>query len=231
MSVAFRLAAIRERIERAYERRGKGPPPRLVGVSKKQTVAAIREAYAAGLRDFGENYAQELRDKREALADLDLRWHFIGPLQSNKTKYMTGVSLLHTVDRPEIVDALHQRLHREGQVLEVLVQVNVGEEPQKSGCSVSDLPRLLDSFARAPRVRCRGLMTIPPIGALPATRDHFRALAELHQRYAQQPREGVELRELSMGMSDDFEIAIEEGATLVRVGSAIFGARVNEPNA
>lgn len=223
--LASRLADVLERIDRARSRRGDGASVRLLGVSKKQSIDAIREAHAAGLRDFGENYAQELRDKRRATADLELRWHFIGPIQSNKVKYVTGVSLLHTIDRTSLLDELQERADRDEVFVDTLVQVNVGGEPQKSGIDPVDIPAILDHYSGTPRVRCVGFMTIPPVASPEETRAHFRTLAELRQRWAREARSQVDLRELSMGMSDDFEVAIEEGSTLVRVGTAIFGAR------
>lgn len=227
--LAARVSTILARIDAARERAGRTAPVRLVAVSKTQTPEAIREAYACGVRDFGENYAQELRDKREQLADLDVRWHFIGPLQSNKAKWVADVALLHTVDRPSILSALEARVATTHHRLEVLVQVNVGQEPQKAGCREEDLPILLDHFKTTPHVVCRGLMTIPPAGDPESARVHFRRLACLRAQWGAETREGVELRELSMGMSDDFEVAVEEGATLVRVGTAVFGARGSSP--
>lgn len=224
-AISSRLADILARIERARARSGDRSPVRLIGVSKKQPAEAIRAAYAAGLRDFGENYAQELRDKRQAITDPALRWHFIGPIQTNKVKYVTGVHLLHTVDRTNLLDELQRRSERDDVAIDTLVQVNVGREPQKAGIDPEDIPAILDHYSGTPRLRCVGLMTIPPAAAPEETRVHFRSLAQLRDRSARAHRTGVDLRELSMGMSDDFEVAIEEGATLVRVGTALFGAR------
>ncbi|HWB78706.1 MAG TPA: YggS family pyridoxal phosphate-dependent enzyme [Nannocystaceae bacterium] len=225
MSFAERLAAIAARIAAARARAG-GHAVRLVAVSKKQPVAAITAAIAAGVRDFGENYAQELDTKRAALPSPELRWHAIGPIQRNKVKLVVGTHLIHTVDRPELLAAIEARAAALSLVQDVLVQVNLVAEASKSGLAPADLPALLDRFAATPHVRCRGLMLIPPIGDPAQTRTHFAALRELSVREAAHHRPNVELAELSMGMSDDFEIAIEEGATLVRVGTALFGARV-----
>jgi pyridoxal phosphate enzyme (YggS family) len=203
---------------------------RLVAVSKKMPAEDVRAALAAGQLDFGESYGQELRDKRqafasEAAAGAGPRWHFIGPLQANKVKYVAGhVALVHSVDAPELLDALERR----GAAQACLVQVNVAGEAQKKGVAPEGLPALLDRFASLRHVRCEGLMTVPPLGADPeAARPHFAALRALRDREAARPRPGVTLRELSMGMSHDLEVAVAEGATLVRVGTAIFGARAS----
>jgi pyridoxal phosphate enzyme (YggS family) len=221
-SFAERLAAVHARIEAV---RRPGQQVQLVAVSKKQPVAAIEVAIAAGVRDFGENYAQELEAKREALPDAALRWHAIGPVQRNKVKLVVGTALIHTVDRPELLAAIETRAATLGIVQDVLVQVNLVGEANKSGTPPDDLPALLDRFAAAPHVRCRGLMLIPPIAVPQATRAHFAALRALRDRHATTARTGVDLVELSMGMSDDFELAIEEGATIVRIGTALFGGR------
>jgi hypothetical protein len=225
-TIAERVAAVRERIAAAVKRRGPGPDVRLVGVGKRQPTSALREAAAADLLDIAENYAQELRDKRRELADLPLRWHFIGPVQTNKVKYVVGCTLVHTIDRAELVDALDARADRGGVDQDVLVQVNVAGEAAKHGVAPSEVPALLDRFARCSRVRCRGLMLIPPLLDPEATRPHFAALRALRDALASTPRPRVELEVLSMGMSADFEVAIAEGSTLVRVGTALFGSRV-----
>jgi PLP dependent protein len=222
MSIADNVAAVRERIAAAVKRRGPGPDVVLVGVGKLQPASALREAAAADLHDVGENYAQELRDKRRELADVPLRWHFIGPVQTNKVKYVVGCTLVHTVDRVELVEAIEARADRSGIDQDVLVQVNVAGEASKHGTAPGDVPALLDRIARSSRVRCRGLMLIPPLLEPEETRPHFAALRRLRDDLAKQ---GHALDVLSMGMSADFEVAIEEGATLVRVGTALFGSR------
>lgn len=212
MSVGERLRALRARL-----------PPRvtLVAVSKTQPPEAVREAYAAGQRDFGENYAQEWRDKAAALADLpDLVWHFVGSLQTNKVKYLVGgapprAAWVHTVDREELARELSKRAAARGAAVKVLLEVNVAREPQKAGCAPEEVPRLAAAVGALPGLELRGLMCIPPAGGDP--RPHFRALRAL--------RDGLGLPDLSMGMTADWEAAVEEGATLVRVGTAIFGAR------
>jgi len=223
--IAERLATVRDRIAQAEARRGDGSAVTLVGVSKKQPLEAVRAAAEAGLRDFGENYAQELRDKREGEPEPSVRWHFIGPVQSNKAKLVVGIHRIHTVDRPSLIAALDSRARQLGIDQAVLVQVNIAREPQKAGVDPHALGDLLDRFADCERVRCTGLMLIPPLGIPESTREHFRALRRLAEELAIRTRPRVELDELSMGMSDDFEVAIEEGATLIRVGTAIFGPR------
>lgn len=232
VDVGARLAAVRERIAAAVARRGAGPAVRLVGVSKRQPLAAIEAAAAAGLQDFGESYAQELRDKQALRPDAPWRWHFIGGLQHNKARLVAGCALVHSVDRERLLVALHGHAAALGRVLDVLVQVNVAAEAGKAGIAPEHLPALLDRFAELAHVRCRGLMLIPPAADDPeATRPHFRALRQLAEAQARHARPGVELSELSMGMSADYEVAIEEGATLVRVGTAIFGERPAPPGA
>jgi pyridoxal phosphate enzyme (YggS family) len=222
--LATRLSAIRDRIERARTAAG-ADRVELVGVSKLHPPEAIAEALAAGLFTFGENYAQELEDKRARLVDPRIRWHMIGPVQSNKAKRVVGCTLVHTVDRPSIIAALDRHAAAAAVRQDVLVQVNVGAEPSKSGVSPAELAQLLDAFAPCTALACVGLMLIPRPGPDDALREQFRALRRLRDEHAARARANVELRELSMGMSADFEVAIEEGATLVRVGTSIFGER------
>jgi hypothetical protein len=207
-AIAERLAAVRAALPSGVT---------LVAVSKTQPAEAIREAYAAGQRDFGENYAQEWREKAEALADLaDLRWHFIGGLQTNKVKYLAGrVHAIHTVDREELAREISRRFGQKGAIARLFLEVNVGGEATKAGCAPADVPRLAAAVRALPAVELLGLTCIPPPEDDP--RPHFRALRAL--------AEGLGLRELSMGMSADWPIAVAEGATVVRVGTAIFGER------
>ncbi|MDQ3034365.1 MAG: YggS family pyridoxal phosphate-dependent enzyme [Myxococcota bacterium] len=220
-AIAERLAEVRARIAAACARAGRDASSvALVAVSKTHDAAAVRAAYDAGQRLFGENYVQELVQKARALEDLeDVRWHFIGHLQRNKSKDVaTLASCIETVDSVRLVDAIAKRADALGIDVDVLVQVDVAGEPQKGGCAPAELDAVIDAVKRAPTLRLRGLMTIPPLGeAAERSRPHFRALRELASARS--------LAELSMGMSADLEIAIEEGATLVRVGTAIFGAR------
>jgi pyridoxal phosphate enzyme (YggS family) len=225
--IAANLAEVRARIAAAARAAGRAPESvRLLAVSKKMPADDVRAAIAAGQRAFGENYAQELRDKRVELAGIPPRWHFIGPLQSNKVKYVAGlVALIHSLDSVELLAEVNRRVP-EGTLQPCLIQVNVAAEPQKRGAAPAALPVLLDAFAGLPRLRCSGLMVIPPLSDDPeAARPHFQALRKLRDREAAITRPGVDLRELSMGMSHDLEAAISEGATIVRVGTAIFGER------
>jgi pyridoxal phosphate enzyme (YggS family) len=225
-AIAAGLASVHARIAAAEKGAGRAPGSvRLLAVSKKMTADDVRAALAAGQQAFGENYAQELRDKRAALAGEPAppEWHYIGPLQSNKVKYVAGQSaLIHTVDSIALVEAIEAR----GAPQACLVQVNVAGEAQKRGVAPADLPALLDRFAALANATCAGLMVIPPFTDHPDdARPHFAALRALRDREAARARPRVDLRELSMGMSGDFEIAIAEGATIVRVGTAIFGGR------
>lgn len=223
--VAERLAQVRETIARAAARAGRDPAAvTLVAVSKTRSPDEVRAAAAAGQLDFGENYAQELAAKRAALADLPhLRWHMIGHLQRNKVKLLVpGLHLLQTVDSPRLVETLDRRLAEHDGRLDVLVQIDVAGEEQKAGLAPDDAPALLDALRARPRLRLRGLMAIPPWTLDgEGSRPYFRALRELADRLGLGPGE----RELSMGMSDTYAVAVEEGATLVRVGTAIFGPR------
>ncbi len=237
-TLAERLADLGQQIRGACQRAGRPPEDvTLVAVSKRKPASDILAAHAAGQVDFGENYAQELRDKARELGEAPeaagLRWHYIGPLQRNKVKYVVGTAaLVHTVDSPKILAALERRAVAQGVTQEVLVQVNLAEEPQKSGVHRDAVAALLDAFADAPHVPCRGLMLMPPWDPDPeAARPLFRRLRQLRDELAGRQRDHVRLEHLSMGMSHDFAVAIEEGATLVRVGTAIFGERDTPPPA
>jgi pyridoxal phosphate enzyme (YggS family) len=207
-SIASRLDVVRKGIPEGV---------RLVAVSKSQPAEAIREAFAAGQRDFGENYVQEWREKADALADLPgLVWHFVGSLQTNKVKHLAGrVGLIHTVDREELGREIARRWEKIGARARVLVEVNLGGEASKGGCSEGQVAALVEALRGLPALEVAGLTAIPPPGDDP--RPHFAALRSLRDRLG--------LRELSMGMSGDYPVAIEEGATLVRIGTAIFGER------
>jgi hypothetical protein len=223
------LDRIKDVVAVACRRAGRSPHEvTVVCVSKTVVAPTVAAAYAAGARDFGENYGQHLRDKSHQLEHLEgLRWHFIGPLQKNKVKYAVGTAvLLHAVDSRAILEAIDARADRIGVEQEVLVQLNLSGESSKSGIPPEGLDTLLDSFARRKRTRCVGLMTMPPFFDDPERiRPIFAELRRLRDQAAQVPRPNVSLHHLSMGMSGDFEVAIEEGATLVRIGTAIFGAR------
>jgi pyridoxal phosphate enzyme (YggS family) len=222
--IADNLAQTRERISRAAIAAKRDPATiRLVAVSKTKPVEAIRDAYEAGQRDFGENYAQELSEKASLLHDLpDLRWHFIGHLQSNKAKLVAPIThLVHAVDSPSLVRELSKRRGATpAGPLPLLVEVNVAGEAEKHGVDPRGITEVLAAIEAEPNVIARGLMTMPP-NDLEAARAAFTALSALRDRHGGAAR----LPELSMGMSSDLEIAIECGATIVRVGTAIFGER------
>jgi pyridoxal phosphate enzyme (YggS family) len=212
-----RLAAVRERIGRAAERARRDPAEiTLLAVTKVFPAAAIREAYELGLREFGENYVQELENKWPEVADLaDARFHLIGHLQSNKSKKAAELfQVIQTVDSPKLA----RRLNDVGRALDVMLEVKLSEEDAKSGADPAALAELIDAVGGCGNLRLLGLMSMPPwTEDAEASRPYFRRLRELAEQYG--------LRQLSMGMSHDLEAAIEEGATCVRVGTALFGKR------
>jgi pyridoxal phosphate enzyme (YggS family) len=227
--IAANLEAVRARIDQACARSHRSPEAvSLVCVTKTLGADTVRAAHEVGLRQFGENYGQELRDKSRALADLTgLRWHFIGPLQRNKVKYVVGTAcLIHTVASRSLLEEIDRRAGAGEKPQEVLVQLNLSGESTKSGILEAELEPLLESFAACAHVRCVGLMTMPPFYDDPdRARPLFGRLRELRDMAATTVRTNVDLHHLSMGMSGDFEVAIEEGATLVRIGTAITGPR------
>jgi PLP dependent protein len=226
MSVAARLAEVRARIERAASAAGRDASRvMLVAVSKTKGPEAVREAYAAGQRIFGESYAQELASKAEALADLpDLEWHFIGHLQTNKARLVARhAHLVHTVDSEALARELGKRAAREARVipLPVLIEVRVGGEPQKAGAAPSEIAEVMRAVQAQEALALRGLMTVPPAGDPAVARRVFETLVSLRNLHG-----GTALLpDLSMGMTADLEVAVACGATMVRVGTAIFGAR------
>jgi pyridoxal phosphate enzyme (YggS family) len=225
VTLADNLALVRDRIRRAALAVGRDPAAvSLVAVTKTWPAAAVRDAYALGLRDFGENYAQEFVEKADALTDLaDLRWHFIGHLQTNKARVVAPrAAAVHTVDTAKLARELGLRAAAAGRVIDAFVQVSVAGEAQKSGCAPAEVAAVCDAVAQEPSLRLRGLMTVPPHTDDPAgARPHFEALAALRDTNGGAAR----LPELSMGMTHDLEVAIACGATRVRVGSALFGSR------
>jgi hypothetical protein len=212
-----RLAAVRERIARAAGRTRRDPAQiTLLAVTKLFPAKVIRQAYELGLREFGENYVREFEDKAPAVADLaDARFHLIGHLQSNKSKKAADLfQVIQTVDSPRLA----RRLNDAGRALDVMLEVKLSEEEAKSGADPASLAELIEAVRACGNLRLLGLMTMPPWTDDPeASRPYFRRLRELAERHG--------LRQLSMGMSHDLEAAIEEGATCVRVGTALFGER------
>jgi len=226
-TIADHLAAVHERIRQAAERAGRDPAAvRLVAVSKTRPAAEVEAAAQAGQRLFGENYVQELVAKATAVTQ-PVEWHYIGHLQSNKVRQLAGiVTMIHSVDRLSLAEEISRQWGRLGSCCDVLVQVNVAQEASKSGTSTDEALSLVQQVATLPHLRVRGLMTMPPFFDDPqAARPYFRQLRLLSEQIRAAELPGAELDELSMGMSGDFEVAIEEGATLVRVGTAIFGER------
>ncbi|PXX94801.1 YggS family pyridoxal phosphate-dependent enzyme [Halomonas sp. LBP4] len=222
------LAAARARLAEALQAAGRpATDARLLAVSKTRPAAMIREAWHLGQRDFGENYVQEALDKQAELADLDdIVWHFIGPLQSNKTRAVAEhFAWVHSLDREKIARRLNDQRPEGLGPLNVCLQVNISDEPSKSGVMLAELPALAGAVLAMPALRLRGLMAIPaPAESREAQREPFarlrEALAALQERFPDAP-----LDTLSMGMTADLEAAVEEGATLVRLGTAIFGER------
>jgi pyridoxal phosphate enzyme (YggS family) len=227
-AIADNLAAIEARIRVACLRVGRDPAEvRLVAVSKTVPAERMREAVAAGISILGENYVQEACRKMDQLQGLPVSWHFIGHLQSNKAKVaVESFDWVHTLDRASLAQALNREALRLVKPLPVLLQVNVGEEQSKSGLAPEQVPAFLRSIAPLEALRIRGLMALPPYYEDPErVRPHFRLVATILEQLRQVTANPEELSELSMGMSHDFEVAIEEGATLVRVGTALFGER------
>jgi pyridoxal phosphate enzyme (YggS family) len=219
------VSAVRERIARAAARAGRAAEPiRLVAVAKRHPAGAVREAHALGLRIFGENYAQELVAKAAEVGPLaDIEWHMIGHLQTNKARLVAPViGMIHTIDAPHIATELGKRAAKIGRTIGALIEVNVAKDAAKTGCAPDELAAIIDAVRSANNLALRGLMTMPPYSDdAEASRPFFAALRELQARHGGP----AALPELSMGMSHDLESAVAEGATMVRVGTAIFGER------
>ena len=221
-TLADNLSAISARIASDAQAAGRDPASvQLLAVSKTKPASAIREIHTAGVRDFGENYLQEALTKQQELSDLPLIWHFIGPIQSNKTKAIAEhFDWVHSVDRLKIAQRLSEQRPAGLAPLNLCLQVNVSGEDSKSGCAPADLPALAKAVAGLPNLRLRGLMAIPePTDDRAAQEAAFAHLRQLQENL------GLDLDTLSMGMSHDLEAAIAQGATWVRIGTALFGAR------
>jgi pyridoxal phosphate enzyme (YggS family) len=219
------MAVVRDRITVAARAAGRDPSAiTLIGVTKSQSLARVTSALEAGLADLGENYVQEARARFDALAGHDFRRHFIGALQTNKTRDIASLfDWVHTVDRVRIAERLDAQRPQSMPPLPVCIQVRLGDEPTKSGVVPAGLAALADAVAKLPRLRLRGLMCLPPEETEPARQRHW--FAELRRLLEGLNGAGHRLDVLSMGMSGDFEAAIAEGATHLRIGTAIFGAR------
>ena len=224
--IAENLAVVRERISQATQKSGREPDSaRLITVSKQISVDRIEEARAAGAVVFGENKIQEAIPKIEQMGAEGIFWHFIGHLQKNKIKFLDErFDLIHSVDSFELAEKIAKHYHSETQVQRILLQVNVSGEAAKFGMEPKELEKQMAEFFQLQGIQVEGLMTIPPFDSDPEnSRRYFSRLRELREQYEKQNE--LPLNELSMGMSNDFEVAVEEGATLVRVGTAIFGPR------
>lgn len=227
--LAANLASIHERIAAACRRAGRDPAEvELLPVSKTVPAEVLRHAYAAGARKLGENKVQEAREKAEELSDFaDLRWAVIGNLQTNKAKYVARFAHeFHALDRLKVAEELDRRLQREGRGLDVFVQVNSSGEASKFGLAPEDVPAFVEELPAFTALRVRGLMTLALFSSdMDRVRPCFVAMRKLQARLREEAPDGSSFDDLSMGMSGDFEVAIEEGATVVRVGQSIFGAR------
>ncbi|MBT2340187.1 MULTISPECIES: YggS family pyridoxal phosphate-dependent enzyme [Pseudomonas] len=221
-TIADNIAQVSSRIRAAEQAAQRSAHSvQLLAVSKTKPVQALREAYAAGLRDFGENYLQEALSKQAELTDLPLTWHFIGPIQSNKTRAIAEhFDWVHSVDRLKIAQRLSEQRPAGLPPLNICIQVNVSGEASKSGCTPADLPALANAIGALPRLKLRGLMAIPEPTEERAVQDAAFAAVQRLQASLELP-----LDTLSMGMSHDLESAIAQGATWVRIGTALFGAR------
>ena len=224
--VAASLDRVRDRIAAAAARAERNPKDvRLVAVSKSVPVTRMREAMAAGQRDFGENRAPEAAEKHRELGG-EVVWHFVGRLQRNKVRSLAGwVDLIHSVDRQELAEEIDRRAAGTSGRQDVLVEVNLTGDPGRGGVAPPELPELFRVVAQLPAVRVTGLMAMAPAGPPEEARPLFREAARLREEMARQFPE-LEIQHLSMGMSQDYEVAVEEGATLVRVGEAVFGPRL-----
>ena len=228
MSIADRLTEVRGRIESAARSAGRDPSSvRLIAVSKTFPLEAVRAAWAAGQRDFGENKVQEALQKIGETADLFIRWHLLGHLQANKArKAAAAFDSIQSVDSVELIRKLDETATETGRELRLLIQVDLAGEATKFGVRPDDVPRLFDAAATCRAARVAGLMVLPPAPDTPEdARPWFRRLRELREGWLASGVPASMVAELSMGMSGDFEVAVQEGATMVRVGTAIFGRR------
>ncbi len=225
--IADNLKAVQKKINDSCRLAGRDPGEvTLVAVSKTRPSADILELYNAGHRDFGENYVQELRTKREELPK-DIRWHMIGHLQKNKVKYIAEyISMIHSVDSADLALVIEKEAAKHNRIIPVLLEVNIAGEETKYGVAPAEVPNLLASFSELPHVECRGFMTsAPPCAEAEENRLYFRKLKELTVDMNLKNYNNGMVDTLSMGMSGDYNVAVEEGSTIVRVGTSIFGAR------
>jgi pyridoxal phosphate enzyme (YggS family) len=227
MDLKKRLENVKDRINKAAFKCGRDPESiHLVAVSKTISANRVKEAIMAGVTTLGENYVQEARNKFNVLGTFPVSWHFIGHLQSNKAKYAVRLfDLIHSVDTLKLAHELNQQANKVNKIQDILIQINISKEPSKSGSDIQNAANLIKDIVLLENVSVKGLMAMPPFFNNPEkARPYFIALRDIRDQI-QKVFPGVVLNELSMGMTGDFEIAIEEGATLVRIGTAIFGER------
>ena len=227
-SIKDRLEKVKHRIKRAAEGCRRDPETvRLVAVSKTVPVRKVQEAIQAGVTILGENYVQEARDKINALMSFQVSWHFIGHLQSNKARYAVRLfDLIHSVDSLKLARELNKQAQKNAKIQQILIQVNISQEETKSGISVDDAVNLVSEISQLENLSIRGLMTMPPYFNQPEkVQPFFASLRKLRDQIESKAIPNVSMDQLSMGMTGDFEVAIKEGATMVRVGTAIFGER------
>ena len=226
MDISENIRNIKERVDKSAKKSKRSKDDiTIVAVSKTVNAESVVQAVKAGMKDFGENRVQEFLKKREEIGD-EVNWHIIGPLQRNKVKFiLDGVTLLHSLDRLSLAQEIEKQCEKLRTKLDVLVQVNIAKEPTKSGVFEEDLEKFLESLSVLRNVRVKGLMAIPPYSLDPdGNRKYFARMRELYHNF-KNFSDGFEY--LSMGMSGDFEAAIEEGANIIRIGTAVFGARSN----
>lgn len=227
-SISDNIEIINQRIQEAAEKSGRSSKSiHLIAVSKTKPNAAIIEALNAGHKHFGENRMQELHTKMKTINDPKIQWHMIGGIQSNKIKYITShVHWIHSIDKTKYISEVNKRAEQEARTINLLIQVNISEEHQKNGCKPTELEGILDFARSCTNIKVKGLMGMAKFSTDPESiRGEFALLKSTFDKHVHLNGGNIQLRELSMGMSNDFEIAIEEGATMIRVGSAIFGAR------
>lgn len=225
--IAENLKTIQAQIQSACNCSGRDPNEiTLIAVSKTKPISALREAYEAGARDFGENKVQELIEKIPQLPD-DIRWHMIGHLQRNKVKYIIGkVALIHSVDSLRLAEEISRESVRQGVETDILIEINIAEEESKFGVSLREAPDMIEKIAGLPGINIKGLMTVAPYTAVSEkNRPYFVKMRELSVDIARKNIDNISMNVLSMGMTGDFSVAVEEGATCVRVGTGIFGER------
>lgn len=226
--ICSNIEKVNQRIITACEGAGRNPDDvHLVAISKTKPLDDIKEAFNCGQLHFGENRAKELQDKMDTYENPDIQWHMVGNLQTNKIKYMVErVNWIHSIEKPKYLREIEKRAGRIDRVINTLVQVNISDEDQKSGCTPDKLEKILDGARSLNHVRVRGLMGMATFtDDMDVVRDEFKLLKELFDKHTENNEGSVQLEHLSMGMTNDMEVAIEEGSTMVRVGRAIFGER------